>query len=70
MDQYNMFGQLESDSSRRLAKGKFSYSIYAVPKYHDCGHIETVVQAYSEKQARYLFYKNHLDYRIVEVYRI
>lgn len=51
-------------------KVKYAWSVYAVPKYYDGGHIETTVNAYSEKQARFLFYKNHSDYIITGIYRI
>ena len=54
----------------KLAKPMFRWSIYAVPKYYDGMHIEIVISAYTERQARFLFYKNHSEYRITDVYRI
>lgn len=54
----------------KLAKTKLSWSIYAVPKYYDGMHIETVVLAYTEKQARFLFYQKHSDYLITGIYTV
>jgi hypothetical protein len=56
--------------NQELAKVKFQWSIYAVPKYYDGSHIETTISAYTEKQARFLFYKNHNEYMITGIYRI
>ena len=56
--------------AEKLAKPIFQWSVYAVPRYYDGGHIETVVKAYTEKQARFLFYKNHSEYLITGIYRI
>jgi len=53
-----------------LAKPKFRWSVYAVPKYYDGVHIETFVEAYTEKQARFLFYKNHSEYLITGIYKM
>ena len=54
----------------KLAKVKHQWSIYAVPRYYDGTHIETIMSAYSEKQARWLFHQLRKDYRIIECYRI
>jgi hypothetical protein len=51
------------------AKVKFQWSVYAVPRYWDGSHIETIVNAYTEKQARFLFYKEHQEYMITGIYR-
>lgn len=65
-----MAKQLSMFRDERDLKVKYQWSVYAVPKYYDGGHIETVVSAYTEKQARFLFYKNHSDYMIVEAYKV
>ena len=58
------------EPKKEPVKVKHQWSIYAVPRYYDGMHIETVVNAYSEKQAKFLFYKNHSEYRVVDIYRI
>lgn len=60
----------EVTQPEKLAKPMFQWSIYAVTRYSDGGHIETTVRAYTERQARFLFYKNHSDYMITGIYRI
>lgn len=64
--QLSMFNEPKQEP----VKIKYQWSIYAVPRYYDGVHIETVVSAYTEKQARFLFYKNYSDYLITECYRI
>ena len=51
-------------------KIKYQWSIYAVPRYYDGAPVETVVNAYTEKQARFLFYQNYSNYLVTECYRI
>lgn len=58
------------EAKQEPVKVKYQWSIYAVPRYYDGTHIETVVNAYSEKQAKFLFYKNYSEYRVVDIYRI
>lgn len=66
--QMNMFGEVYT-SPTKLAKCKNAYSIYAIPRRYDSGHIEVIVYAYTEKQARFLFYKNHAEYLITGIYQ-
>ena len=60
----------EPKQAEKLAKVKFQWSVYAVSKYYDGTHIEVIVNAYTEKQARFLFYKNHGEYLITGIYRM
>jgi hypothetical protein len=66
--QMSMFDEPKQEPVK-LVKVKFQWSIYAVPKYWDGSHIETIVNAYTEKQARFLFYKEHAEYMITGIYK-
>ena len=67
--QLSLFDTLEQEPVK-LAKVKYQWSIYAVTRYYDGGHVEVIVNAYTEKQAKFLFYKNYSDYMITGIYRI
>ena len=66
--QMSMFEELEQATPP--AKAKYKWSVYAVTRYYDGAHIETIVNAYTEKQARFLFYKSHPEYMITGIYII
>lgn len=66
--QLSMFDEPKQEPVK-LAKIKYQWSVYAVPRFYDGMHIETVISAYSEKQAKFLFYKNHSEYLITGIYR-
>ena len=69
MEQLTILGTPEQEPVK-LAKVKYQWSIYAVPRYYDGSHVERIINAYTEKQARYLFYKDNADYMITGIYRI
>lgn len=66
LDQITIF----EEQPKKLAKPMFQWSVYAVTRYCDGGHIETVINAYTERQARFLFYKKHSDYLITGIYKM
>lgn len=65
-----MKNQLTFFNDEKLAKVKYSWSIYAVPRRYDGYPVETIINAYSEKQAKFLFYKKYSDYMITGMYRM
>lgn len=66
----HVVGQLSMFGGEVEKKTKSRYSIYAVPRSYDGNHLEAVIWAYSEAQARFLFYKDHADYMITGIYEI
>ena len=64
---YKLDGQIDIFGDTRQ---KYRYSIYAVPYHYDGGHVETVISAYSEKQACAIFSSLYPDYRIVDMYKV
>ena len=67
--QLSLFDNVEQEPVK-LAKVKYQWSIYAVTRYYDGGQVEVVVNAYTEKQAKFLFYKNYSEYMITGIYRM
>lgn len=49
---------------------KYLWSIYAVPRRSYYGHFETVISAYSQKQAVFLFNKMYQGYEVTGIYRV
>lgn len=76
--QTNIFGEVIFTENVPKAKPKkakepaikYSWSIYAVPRFHDYGRRTAVIKAYSEEQAKYLFEQWNRDYKVVDIYRI
>jgi hypothetical protein len=69
MEQLTILGMPKQEPVK-LAKVKYQWSVYAVPRYYDGSPVERVVSAYTEKQARFLFYKDNAEYMITGIYRI
>lgn len=69
MKQYDIYGGIV-EVGTPTSKVKYSYSVYAVPKYYDGVPTTGIVSAYSAEQAKYLFEKYHSGYRAVDAYRI
>lgn len=69
---YSVEGQINifDEICQPAVKIKNTYSIYAVPKRYDGSHIETLITAYTEKQARFLFYKTRPEYLITGIYQV
>ena len=70
LDNQQSFFDEPKQEPAKLAKVKYQWSIYAVPRFYDGVHIERIVNAYTEKQARFLFYKDNSNYLITGIYRI
>lgn len=68
--QISMFDTPAKPKKAKEPAIKYSWSIYAVPRYGDYGHLETVISAYSQKQAVFLFNKMYRDYEVTGIYRV